>query len=562
MNEKQREARKKSADIGHIRLIKDKYLRTMDGDDDYVFISYKSDDYEKVLDEIVYNTCVKYGLHVYFDTAFDDDSDSWITQYYDNMCDSHCKAFIAFIDDAYYSSYACLLEMMSRKTAAAGGDYKYDSLFFLPINLGSITSVLSSDNTGLGTRTFSNGKMNGHAQEELVHFNEIFSEIATDEMRKSIYKREKDTQLYDEATSESPKYGKVYLTVTQCRRLMEMVVPNKNDNDGGNKDFVEVIHDKLIKAGISTVFDDELTNKMGRTEESQPQNINGVDDIIVVSDTIPEDLLIEGYQYTIFGNEYKAGSREQGKLMFDAFEALVERYPGCEEKLTQKTSVAKAEDIKKANTPDADPTYFRGCKEFEVNGKKYLVGTSYGFKAKIAEIKGMFKICGADLAEFVLNGEPLGSSNAKRQGLEGTASNNDAFEYELFGVTHTANKMVDMINDVFDLLAEKYPEKVEDIAVSDKLTAVARKVDLDQGTATESKMNQFKNHKGKEHSFDGVIYLVNAGYNREICIKQIEKMLMLCGVEPNGFKITKAPEKSSHTGNKTGKKGIDEILHQ
>ena len=66
------------------------------------------------------------GLRVYFDTAFDEGSDSWIMQYYDNMCDPHCKAFIAFIDDAYYSSYACLLEMMSRKTMGAGGDYKED----------------------------------------------------------------------------------------------------------------------------------------------------------------------------------------------------------------------------------------------------------------------------------------------------------------------------------------------------------------------------------------------------------------------------------------------------
>ena len=71
---------------------------------------------------------------------------------------------------------------------------------------------------------------------------------------------------------------------------------------------------------------------------------------------------IEGYKYTIFGEYYEAGSREQGKLMFDAFESLIKRYSGCEEKLTQKTSVARAENVKNANTPEADPTYFRGCK--------------------------------------------------------------------------------------------------------------------------------------------------------------------------------------------------------
>lgn len=174
MTEEQKNARKKSAEDGHIRWIKDNCLRDKDGKDDYVFISYKSDDYEKVLDEIVYNTCKKYGLKVYFDTAFDDNSDSWITQFYDNMSDEHCKAIIAFIDDAYYSSYACLLEVMASRSLAAGGDYKFDTLFFLPINLSQPTEIISPGNTGLGTRRYSNNKLNKHWKLELDKFNDIF----------------------------------------------------------------------------------------------------------------------------------------------------------------------------------------------------------------------------------------------------------------------------------------------------------------------------------------------------------------------------------------------------
>ena len=103
MTDEQKKARRKSAEEGNIRWIKDNCIRTKDGNEDYVFISYKSDDYVKVLDEILYNTCKKYGLRVYFDTNFDENSDSWITQYYENMKSTHCKAFIAFLDDAYYS---------------------------------------------------------------------------------------------------------------------------------------------------------------------------------------------------------------------------------------------------------------------------------------------------------------------------------------------------------------------------------------------------------------------------------------------------------------------------
>ena len=308
MTDEQREARKLSAESGNIRWIKDHCLRTKDGNDDYVFISYKSDDFERVLDDIVYKTCKKYGLRVYFDTAFDEDSDSWITQYYDNMCDPHCRAFIAFIDDAYYSSYACLLEMMSRKTAAAGGDYKVDSLFFLPINIGSITDIVDNSNTGLGTKRYSNGKINNHADEELERFNEIFSEVADDFMRKSIYKRENDTLLYEEATAESPKYGKIYLTVTQCRRLMERVIPKKIDNDGGNKAFVDVIHDKLINAQIDTVFE---KIKEGNKKHNVAVINNDVKSVLTVEDgsliSEPDQGIKNGFEFKgWFYNDYQA----------------------------------------------------------------------------------------------------------------------------------------------------------------------------------------------------------------------------------------------------------------
>lgn len=58
------------------------------------------------------------------------------------------------------------------------------------------------------------------------------------------------------------------------------------------------------------------------------------------------------------------------------------------------------------------------------------------------------------------------------------------------GTTHTANKMVDMLNDVFELIA-KNTLKIKNIAESDKITAVARKADLEQKTANASKVKQF-----------------------------------------------------------------------
>ena len=59
MTDEQKQARKISAESGHIKWIKDNCLRTMADNEDYVFISYKSDDYERALDDILYQVCRK-----------------------------------------------------------------------------------------------------------------------------------------------------------------------------------------------------------------------------------------------------------------------------------------------------------------------------------------------------------------------------------------------------------------------------------------------------------------------------------------------------------------------
>lgn len=166
-------------------------------------------------------------------------------------------------------------------------------------------------------------------------------------------------------------------------------------------------------------------------------------------------------------------------------------------KIDSEDICGKSWKCENANTPEADPTYFRGCKEFEVNGHKYLVGTSYGFKAKIAEIKGMFKICGADLSEFVLNGEPL-----KSNGSTGKSSGKNLWIMMLYLNMSYGNHTYSKQNGGYAewcvwVDSQKYPGKIKNIAESDKITAVARKADLEQKTANASKVKQFKNYKGK-----------------------------------------------------------------
>ena len=71
--------------------------------------------------------------------------------------------------------------------------------------------------------------------------------------------------------------------------------------------------------------------------------------------------------------------------------------------LTTLTSVKLAKDVQNANTKNAYPVYFRGCKSFIVNGEEYLVGTSYGRADKIKQIYKMINLCSAPNDFFVLD---------------------------------------------------------------------------------------------------------------------------------------------------------------
>ena len=329
MTEEQKKARKLSAESGNIRWIKDNCLRTKYGEDDYVFISYKSDDYEEVLDNILYKTCKKYGLKVYFDTAFDDDSDSWITQYYANMVSLKCKAFIAFLSNNYYSSYACLLEMMTSRTPEAGGDYKKDTLPFLPINIEVIKEIIDESNTGLGTRRFSDSSINNHAKQELEKFNKIFEKISsygTLSEIKNIYETQND--VYDEkciyeSNKVSQENGNMHLNITQCRRIMEKVIPSKNNNDGSNKDFTEVIHDKLLKMEIFSVF------KGGEKTIDKPISESlSTSTPIVISEPTEKTSVIDNSEKIVSANESYVGVVNKSTLLKD-FEKLCESVDFC-----------------------------------------------------------------------------------------------------------------------------------------------------------------------------------------------------------------------------------------
>ncbi len=258
----------------------------------------------------------------------------------------------------------------------------------------------------------------------------------------------------------------------------------------------------------------------------------------------------DGYHYYIYDTEYHAGRREQANLMYDTFKALTDKYPEKAADIAKRcTSVAKKSDVLSPGTHDSKPPYFRMCKEYTILGVDYVVGSSYGFDAKIAEIYRMVDACDEDRETFRLDGYEQKTRKPKTAGTKEQEQEEDKtsageFVYELWGVTHTAGKLSVLMHDVFDLIASRYSDRMPEIAQDDSITAVAYKAAVDNKEIPMSKLNYFK--AKKEHDVNGDLYYVSTRYNREQGIGQLQKMLEKCEGNSGSLKIISYPQKSSH----------------
>lgn len=314
-------------------------------------------------------------------------------------------------------------------------------------------------------------------------------------------------------------------------------------------------------------------------ELDTPEKLMGVDESYTVSFNVSrtagrtgtirisneqKSIFSDGYHYYIFDVEYRAGRREQANLMYDTFKALTDKHPNKVSDIVQKcTSVAKKDEVSYPGTRNSKPPYFRMCKEFTVSETVYVVGASYSFESKIAEIYKMIDACEEEISVFRLEGYEHKQGNGKTNMIN--VQNEEKaqvgeFEYVLWGIAHNANKMADMMHDVFDLIAEKFPDSIPDMADNDSITSVARKDDVKNENLPPSKLNYFKIKR--EHLVSGITYYVSASYNQKQGVGQLKKMLVLCEGNSDGFKITKAPEKSVHSSGKSEKKGIGELFDE
>lgn len=238
------EEKEKREQDEHVKYITG-HVCNKDGEKSYVFISYKSDDWEIVLQDIVYRLVKEEGLNVYFDGDFGGHNSHWTTQFPENMRNPKCKGVLAFLDDKYATSYATLLELMYSQCLCQDSNYDYVKKHVIPVNLGHLSAIKDKSDTGLGKTEYPDGGKNPKAEAEKKLFDRAFQRGC----KEGIFDR--SVQPYEDNHGSLPK--------DLCSLMLEELLAKIDCNDNAYQNKGDSI--KNIVASIQSVCGSEVFSK-------------------------------------------------------------------------------------------------------------------------------------------------------------------------------------------------------------------------------------------------------------------------------------------------------------
>lgn len=503
-------------------------ISNKNSDRSYVFISYKSDDWEKVLTEIVYKLVNEYGLNIYYDGSFDSHNNSWIVQFPENMNSYKCRGVLTFLDNAYATSYATLMELMHSQTYEAGGD---TGLPIVPVNLGDLydlsNSPLGDEDTGLNRETFEDGTTNPNAQNEKKLFDKDYKKIAK--------KGKIDDTIYDPTDS--------YLNKKVCSKMVRDLLASKgysinmySNTNEFYKDLVNTIKDACTEAVFSTP-----SRKAGQSaEQTTPVPASAPEAASApkpVSAPVPAPVpapepssknkkcssTTGDITYTIYGKEY---TDNQSNMMLNVFAKVLKKHPDAVTKILEdsekpmiRCASAVNYELSENKTDDMPSRYLAG--RFLDIGSGIFIGTALNYPEKLRNIAQLLTLCGEDFS--VLQSEQIELPNNIKLKASGSGTEN----YTIYGEKHSGNQSQMMI-DALKFIMEKHFDKREELA--DKLLSVK--------LAPMSELTSFTYFRsGGEFVYQGITYSIGTSFSRTDKLKQIRKAISICGEDITQFGI-------------------------
>lgn len=354
------------------------HICNKDGDKDYLFISYKSTDKELVLGEIVYKLVYDYGLNVYFDGDFDKHNADWIEQFRSNMESPHCKAIITFIDTAYLTSYATLMEVVYSQTAALRSLKPKDQfpIYTVSINNGWAEVLAEEKNEDIGlNKEYIEGNKNLTAEKENKQLNTDID--ALDELlRKEIRK------LY---------YEKAKLKKGNCYKIFEILLKGRREvkykDENTLRDFYT-----MIFGDVESVFSKKIDTKDIKTVKHEQEYIEKPVDSVLKSG---KKKSYGTYDFMLYGEKYE--NYKLKNVLITTFKEVINKNLDKLDILINQINCLQEGDVLKNKEYSS---VFRAGEVVKFNGKEVTIGTSLNKEAVFNYINKLIELCGEDKEIF------------------------------------------------------------------------------------------------------------------------------------------------------------------
>lgn len=227
--------------------------------------------------------------------------------------------------------------------------------------------------------------------------------------------------------------------------------------------------------------------------------------------------------FTLYGEKR---TYNQSDMMLTFFAQVLNRHQEYVEGLPGQKGMncASAVDYtKKENRTEEMPPYFRVCQYFAFDsGCGVCIGTAYGINEKLKKMAMLLDICGEDPSVF--------SSEQVELPETGNAGNAAAVIYKIYGRSFSSSQ-TEMMGNIFREVIERHPDKLSELA--DQLVCVAIS---DYGKVPKKQRPVYFTSLCV-YDLKGVTYSVGGTFSMAEKLKQIAKLLDICGVDKSEVEI-------------------------
>lgn len=510
----------------------------------YVFISYKSDDWKTVLEDIVWELQRRYGLRVYFDKKFASSNEKWAAQMQDEI-GLHCAAMLSFVSPKYLTSYATLMEVLySQVENKSKRKYKK--------NVAPISILLNENRMEDVAQKISDAEQNENVRMESDE-EALLKRWAGQGEAKGGSIAEAVGFLQDRWTSRAEIRKGEVSDACQCllqgtHGLFLPYLENANEvaRDAFFENLVSRIRESAASRAVEPPFDPAIREALRETPAPAPiQPAVAADK----SAPMPEGArqahkrasVTGDIRYTLEGESF---CENQSEMMLRVFEKVLARHPEIREQAVKDLLCASRTDWKQASDQKEMPSYFRVCRTFHFpEGDQICIGTAFALQQKLTQIAKLLALCGESpeilqTDAFVLPkvsvqnkaAEPKPSSGSRQGGRMG-----NLVTYRLDGNQYTENQS-EMLFRAIGLLLKRYPHCRQ--AMAQKLTCLELQP-LEQ-LRREQRPSYFRVMRQVE--VEGEICSIGAAYGLADKVRQIRVAMKICGAPQDFFALEGTPE--------------------